>query len=52
MLKRLGVWRTTHVNRMVKNVDVSKKTKDGVTIKVNHLLADFDVCPIHFFIIF
>ncbi|MBK0384463.1 beta-galactosidase, partial [Pedobacter sp. SD-b] len=43
MPERLGVWRTAHDNSVVKSLDVSEKTADGITIKVNYLLADIDV---------
>ncbi len=43
MPERLGVWRNAYFNKMVKNVDVSEKNKDGVTIKINYLLTDIDV---------
>ena len=43
MPERLGVWKTAHYNKVVKNVAVSDKTKDGVVVKVNYLLTDIDV---------
>jgi beta-galactosidase len=43
MPEKLGVWRNAHANRIVKNITVSDKTKDGVNIKISYLLADINV---------
>ncbi|MBC7654227.1 MAG: DUF4981 domain-containing protein, partial [Oligoflexus sp.] len=43
MPERLGVWRSAHINKMLKDVDISEKTNNGVIIKVNYLLTDIDV---------
>ncbi len=40
---KLGIWRNAHINKTVKSVDVSEKSKDGLIIKVNYLLSDISV---------
>jgi len=35
----LGIWRTAHLNRKVKNVTVSDKDSNGVTIRVDYELS-------------
>ncbi|MHA6247165.1 beta-galactosidase, LacZ type [Pontibacter sp. CAU 1760] len=38
-----GVWRTAHVNRQVKNVQVGEQQADGLKIKVTYELTDIHV---------
>jgi beta-galactosidase len=39
----LGIWRTAHINRVLKNVTVSEQSKDGLEIKVEYELAGIGV---------
>jgi beta-galactosidase len=39
----LGVWRTAHVNRTVKNVTTGEQTKEGLSVKVLYDLAGINV---------
>ncbi|MEO5681669.1 MAG: glycoside hydrolase family 2 TIM barrel-domain containing protein [Chitinophagaceae bacterium] len=43
MQERLGIWRTAHVNRVVKNVTVSDQTAEGLAIKVQYELTGINV---------
>lgn len=40
MPERLGVWRTAHVNRTVKNVSIGEKSENGLSVKVEYELTD------------
>ena len=39
----LGVWRTAHVNRIVKKVTAGEQTEDGISIAVNYDLTGINV---------
>ncbi len=43
MQEKSKVWRFAHKSIEVKNITVGKKTKDGLLIKVEYILADIDV---------
>lgn len=40
MQEKLGVWRTAHANRKIRNVTVGNQTVDGLSIKVEYELSD------------
>jgi beta-galactosidase len=35
----LGIWRTAHINRVVKNISVGEQTDKGIEVKVNYELS-------------
>ncbi|MEP7376994.1 MAG: glycoside hydrolase family 2 TIM barrel-domain containing protein [Chitinophagaceae bacterium] len=39
----LGIWRTAHINRVVKNVTAGEQTSEGISIKVQFELAGVNV---------
>jgi beta-galactosidase len=39
----LGVWRTAHINRSIKNITVGEQTEDGINIKVDYELTGIGV---------
>jgi beta-galactosidase len=43
MQVKSGMWRTAHINRKVKNVEVGEQQADGLRIKVNFELTDINV---------
>ncbi len=43
MQVNLGIWRTAHINRIVKNITAGEQTNDGLTIKVLYDLAGINV---------
>ncbi|HEX8459988.1 MAG TPA: glycoside hydrolase family 2 TIM barrel-domain containing protein, partial [Segetibacter sp.] len=43
MQVNLGIWRTAHVNRTVKNVTAAEQTNDGLSVKVLYDLAGVNV---------
>ena len=43
MPANLGVWRTAHVNRLVKNVTAGEQTTEGVIIKMQYELPGINV---------
>jgi len=43
MQVQLGIWRTAHVNRTVKNVTTGEQTAEGIPIKVEYELAGIKV---------
>jgi len=43
MPTRLGVWRTAHVNRQAKKVDVGQKSEQGLPIEVQYELTNINV---------
>ncbi|WP_442794567.1 glycoside hydrolase family 2 TIM barrel-domain containing protein [Pelobium manganitolerans] len=43
MPERLGVWRTAHARKTVKNVEVGQQNADGLPIKVSYLLENIAV---------
>jgi beta-galactosidase len=43
MPSRLGVWRSAHEAKVLKNVDVAKQTDSGLYIRVNYALSNIDV---------
>jgi len=43
MQVNLGIWRTAHVNRLVKNVSVGEQNSEGVPVKVEYELAGIGV---------
>ena len=43
MPEKLGIWRNAHLNKTVKKVTVSDKNDQGISIKVDYVLADIDI---------
>ena len=43
MPEKLGVWRTAHANRKVRNVTIGYQTVEGLSIKVEYDLSDIQV---------
>jgi beta-galactosidase len=43
MQVNLGIWRTAHVNRIVKNVTVGEQSENGLPLKVEYLLEGIGV---------
>jgi beta-galactosidase len=43
MPERLGVWRSAHENKVLKSVDVSEQTQEGLMISVNYELSNIAV---------
>lgn len=39
----MGVWRTAHYNRSVKNVTIGDKTENGVSVKIEFILKDIQI---------
>jgi beta-galactosidase len=39
---KLNIWRAAHSNRVLKNIDVQKRGREGLQISVDYLLTDVD----------
>ena len=39
----MGVWRTAHYNRTIKNISVGEKTENGLPVKIEYILNDIQV---------
>ncbi len=43
MPERLGIWRSAHTSRKVKNVEVGEQSAEGLPVKVEYELSDINV---------
>src|SRR5690606_32423605 len=43
MQVQLGIWRTAHVNRLVKNITVGQESSAGIPVKVEYELSGVQV---------
>lgn len=39
----MGVWRTAHYNKAIKNINVGEKTEKGLPVKIEYILNDIQV---------